>query len=173
MNKKIFAIGILILMCGMLSVSAATLEEEDFGNFTLDVPSNADFEKHIVIPAGTVFTLSGGSLSSSLNEISSDPEKTHTMWEDENLELSIEHIIFSEDNYTDCDDAMSKLFNGSDKTSDADGLNVYKLAKTNDYKYAVTKVSDGFLFSPGDEMVIVSGNDLDELKEIASSAKFK
>jgi hypothetical protein len=173
MNKKIFAIAILILMCGMLSVSAATLEEEDFGNFTLDVPSNADFEKHIVIPAGTVFTLSGGSLSSSLNEISNDPEKTHTMWEDESLELSIEHIIFSEDNYTDCDDAMSKLFNGSDKTSDADGLNVYKLAKTNDYKYAVTKVSDGFLFSPGDEMVIVSGNDLDELKEIASSAKFK
>lgn len=173
MNKKIFAIAILILMCGMLSVSAATLEEEDFGNFTLDVPSNADFEKHIVIPAGTVFTLSGGSLSSSLNEISSDPEKTHTMWEDESLKLSIEHIIFSEDNYTDCDDAMSKLFNGSDKTSDADGLNVYKLAKTNDYKYAVTKVSDGFLFSPGDEMVIVSGNDLDELKEIASSAKFK
>jgi hypothetical protein len=173
MNKKIFAIVILILMCGMLSVSAATLEEEDFGNFTLDVPSNADFEKHIVIPAGTVFTLSGGSLSSSLNEISNDPEKTHTMWEDESLELSIEHIIFSEDNYTDCDDAMSKLFNGSDKTSDADGLNVYKLAKTNDYKYAVTKVSDGFLFSPGDEMVIVSGNDLDELKEIASSAKFK
>ena len=173
MNKKIFAIAILILICGMLSVSAATLEEEDFGNFTLDVPSNADFEKHIVIPAGTVFTLSGGSLSSSLNEISNDPEKTHTMWEDESLELSIEHIIFSEDNYTDCDDAMSKLFNGSDKTSDADGLNVYKLAKTNDYKYAVTKVSDGFLFSPGDEMVIVSGNDLDELKEIASSAKFK
>ena len=173
MNKKIFAIAILILMCGMLSVSAATLEEEDFGNFTLDVPSNADFEKHIVIPAGTVFTLSGGSLSSSLNEISNDPEKTHTMWEDESLELSIEYIIFSEDNYTDCDDAMSKLFNGSDKTSDADGLNVYKLAKTNDYKYAVTKVSDGFLFSPGDEMVIVSGNDLDELKEIASSAKFK
>ncbi|MCQ2960964.1 MAG: hypothetical protein MJ235_01295 [archaeon] len=173
MNKKIFAIAILILMCGMLSVSAATLEEEDFGNFTLDVPGNADFEKHIVIPAGTVFTLSDGSLSSSLNEISNDPEKTHTMWEDESLELSIEHIIFSEDNYTDCDDAMSKLFNGSDKTSDADGLNVYKLAKTNDYKYAVTKVSDGFLFSPGDEMVIVSGNDLDELKEIASSAKFK
>lgn len=173
MNKKIFAIAILILMCGMLSVSAATLEEEDFGNFTLDVPSNADFEKHIVIPAGTVFTLSGGSLSSSLNEISSDSEKTHTMWEDESLKLSIEYIIFSEDNYTDCDDAMSKLFNGSDKTSDADGLNVYKLAKTNDYKYAVTKVSDGFLFSPGDEMVIVSGNDLDELKEIASSAKFK
>ena len=160
-------------MCGMLSVSAATLEEEDFGNFTLDVPSNADFEKHIVIPAGTVFTLSGGSLSSSLNEISSDSEKTHTMWEDESLKLSIEYIIFSEDNYTDCDDAMSKLFNGSDKTSDADGLNVYKLAKTNDYKYAVTKVSDGFLFSPGDKMVIVSGNDLDELKEIASSAKFK
>ena len=173
MSKKIFAIAILILICGMLSVSAATLEEEDFGNFTLDVPSNADFEKHIVIPAGTVFTLSGGSLSSSLNEISNDPEKTHTMWEDESLELSIEYIIFSEDNYTDCDDAMSKLFNGSDKTSDADGLNVYKLAKTNDYKYAVTKVSDGFLFSPGDEMVIVSGNDLDELKEIASSAKFK
>lgn len=173
MNKKIFAIAILILMCGMLSVSAATLEEEDFGNFTLDVPSNADFEEHIVIPAGTVFTLSGGSLSSSLNEISSDPEKTHTMWEDESLKLSIEYIIFSEDNYTDCDDAMSKLFNGSDKTSDADGLNVYKLPKTNDYKYAVTKVSDGFLFSPGDEMVIVSGNDLDELKEIASSAKFK
>ena len=173
MNKKIFAIAILILMCGMLPVSAATLEEEDFGNFTLDVPSNADFEEHIIIPAGTVFTLSGESLSSSLNEISNDPEKTHTMWEDESLELSIEHIIFSEDNYTDCDDAMSKLFNGSDKTSDADGLNVYKLAKTNDYKYAVTKVSDGFLFSPGDEMVIVSGNDLDELKEIASSAKFK
>ena len=43
MNKKIFAIGILILMCGMLTVSAAALEEEDFGNFTLDVPSTADF----------------------------------------------------------------------------------------------------------------------------------
>lgn len=173
MNKKIFSIAILILMCGMLTVSAATLEEEDFGNFTLNVPSNADFEKNTIIPGGTVFTISGGSLSDSINEIASDPEKTHTMWIDESLELSIEHIIFSEDNYTDGDNAMEKLFNGSTKTSDADGLNVYELPSSEKYDYAVTKVSDGFLFTSGDDMIIVSGNDLDELKEIAGSVKFK
>ena len=41
------------------------------------------------------------------------------------------------------------------------------------YDYAVCKVSEGFLFTSGDEMVIVRGNDLDELKEIAATAKFK
>ena len=172
MNKKIFAISILILICGMLTVSAATLEEEDFGNFTLDVPSNADFEKRTVIPGGTVFTISGGSLSDSINEIASDPEKTHTMWLDEGLKLSIEHIIFSEDNYTDGDNAMEKLYNGSTKTSDSDGLNVYELPSSEKYDYAVTQVAEGFLFS-GDDMIIVSGNDLDELKEIAGSVNFK
>ena len=45
MNKKIFAIAIITIMFGMLAVSAATLEEEDFGNFTLEVPANADFTK--------------------------------------------------------------------------------------------------------------------------------
>ena len=95
------------------------------------------------------------------------------MWEDESIDLCIEHIIFSEDNYTDCEDAMDKLFNGSTKTSDTDGLIVYELPSKNDYDYAVCKVSEGFLFTSGDEMVIVRGNDLDELKEIAATAKFK
>ena len=61
MNKKIFAIAIITIMFGMLAVSAATLEEEDFGNFTLEVPANADFTKQTVIPAGTVFHISSGS----------------------------------------------------------------------------------------------------------------
>ena len=116
MNKKIFAIAIITIMFGMLAVSAATLEEEDFGNFTLEVPANADFTKQTVIPAGTVFHISSGSsLSSSINEVASDPKKTHTMWEDESIDLCIEHVIFSEDNYTDYEDAMDKLFNGSSK----------------------------------------------------------
>ena len=88
MNKKIFAIAIITIMFGMLAVSAATLEEEDFGNFTLEVPAN---------------------------EVASDPKKTHTMWEDESIDLCIEYVIFSEDNYTDYEDAMDKLFNGSSK----------------------------------------------------------
>ena len=105
MNKKIFAIAIITIMFGMLAVSAATLEEEDFGNFTLEVPANADFTKQTVIPAGTVFHISSGSsLSSSINEVASDPKKTHTMWEDESIDLCIEHVIFSEDNYTDYED---------------------------------------------------------------------
>ena len=45
--------------------------------------------------------------------------------------------------------------------------------QSNTYDYAVCKVSEGFLFTSGDEMVIVRGNDLDELKEIAATAKFK
>ena len=114
MNKKIFAIAIITIMFGMLAVSAATLEEEDFGNFTLEVPANADFTKQTVIPAGTVFHISSGSsLSDSINEVASDPKKTHTMWEDESIDLCIEYVIFSEDNYTDYEDAMDKLFNGS------------------------------------------------------------
>lgn len=160
-------------MFGMLAVSAATLEEEDFGNFTLEVPSNADFTKQTVIPAGTVFHISGGSLSESINEVASDPKKTHTMWEDESIDLCIEHIIFSEDNYTDCEDAMDRLFNGSSEIKEENGLHIYELPSSNTYDYAVCKVSEGFLFSSGDQMVIVRGNDLDELKEIASTAKFK
>ena len=173
MNKKIFATSILILFCAMLTVSAATLTEEDFGNFTMDTPSNADFEKYTVIPAGTVFTLTGGNFSSSINEVASDPEKTHPQWKDESLDLCIDYVIFSEDNYTDAHNAMSKLFNGSEETSEADGLHVFELPSKFTYDYAVCKVSDGFLFTSGDEMVIVSGNDLDELKEMASSVNFK
>ena len=174
MNKKIFAIAIITIIFGMLAVSAATLEEEDFGNFTLEVPANADFTKQTVIPAGTVFHISSGSsLSSSINEVASDPKKTHTMWEDESIDLCIEYVIFSEDNYTDYEDAMDKLFNGSSKIKEENGLYIYELPSSNTYDYAVCKVSEGFLFTSGDEMVIVRGNDLDELKEIAATAKFK
>ncbi|MDO5821154.1 MAG: hypothetical protein Q4Q32_04985, partial [Methanobrevibacter sp.] len=101
------------------------------------------------------------------------PKKTHTMWEDESIDLCIEYVIFSEDNYTDYEDAMDKLFNGSSKIKEENGLYIYELPSKNDYDYAVCKVSEGFLFTSGDEMVIVRGNDLDELKEIAATAKFK
>ena len=173
MNKKICAMAILIIMCGMITVSAASFEQEDFGNFTMDVPSNANFEEKTVIPAGTVFTFSGGSMSSSINEVASDPEKTHPMWIDEDINLSIEYIIFSEDNYTDCDDAMEKLYNGSTKKESINGVTIYTLDPIDRYDYAVCKVSDGFLFTSGDEMVIVSGNKLGELKQIAASTEFK
>ena len=95
------------------------------------------------------------------------------MWEDESLDLCIEYIIFSEDNYTDCEDAMEKLFNGSSEIREENGLHIYALPSTNEYDYAVCKVSDGSLFSSGDEMVIVRGNDIEDLKEIAATAKFK
>lgn len=173
MNKKIYAIVIFIILCGMITVSAASFEREDFGNFTMDVPSNANFEEKTVIPAGTVFTFSGGSMSSAINEVASDSEKTHPMWIDEDIDLSIEYIIFSEDNYTDCDDAMEKLYNGSTEKESINGVSIYELDPIDKYDYAVCKVSDGFLFTSGDEMVIVSGNRLGELKQIAASTEFK
>ena len=95
------------------------------------------------------------------------------MWEDESSDLCIEYVIFSEDNDTAYEDAMDNLFNGSSKIKEENGLYIYELPSKNDYDYAVCKVSEGFLFTSGDEMVIVRGNDLDELKEIAATAKFK
>lgn len=149
--KRIFlGVCLLVMILGISCVSAADLTEHDFKNFTMNVPSDASFDQ--VIPVGVSWTPVG---SSTLK-----PDYNNSCWSD-GSELLIE---FSNDNYKD---VIKSRLSEAKESGDESGLHIYDISgcKNSDgHNYAVCK-------ELGKSVVIVYGNDLDSLKEMASTAK--
>ncbi|MBE6496659.1 MAG: hypothetical protein E7Z78_09510 [Methanobrevibacter thaueri] len=151
--KKIF-LGMFCLLMLIACVSASDLVSEDFENFTIDIPSDASFVE--AIPAGTSWT---GDANGNLVPVDSNP-----YWHDEGNGLSIEY------GDKDYKKMIEDCYEGAASSSDDGDIHTYDISDceyNNDYKYAVC-VADG-----DQSTVIICGNDLDTLNEMAKSVKFK
>ena len=151
--KKLF-LGIFCLLMLIACVSASDLVSEDFENFTIDIPSDSSFVE--AIPAGTSFT---GDASGNLVAADSNP-----YWTDENNDISIEY------GKMDYKKMIEERYEGAASSSDEGDIHVYDISNceyNNDCKNAVCVAN-------GDQAtVIICGNDLDTLNEMAKTVKFK
>lgn len=150
---KKFFLAILCLFMLIACVNASDLASQDFENFTIDIPSDASFVE--AIPAGTSFT---GDANGNLVALDSNP-----YWCDEDLGMSIEY------GKMDYKKMIEERYEGAASSSDDGDIHVYDISDceyNNDCKYAVC-VADG-----DQSTVIICGNDLDTLNEMAKTVKF-
>ena len=152
MLKKLLIASFCLVML-IACVSASDLISEDFDNFTVDVPSDADFVQ--AAPAGTQWT---SDANGNLVPLSLNP-----YWADDNNGISLE---YADKEYKSM---MNERYNGSSLVSDEGNIHVFDISSceyNNDCQYAVC-VADGT-----HSTVIICGNDLDTLTEIAKTVKF-
>ena len=172
--KKIIPIllCLTILIFGICCVSSTNMVSHDFGNFTMNIPED--------------FTLVEGIVSNSLivqNEnqtvILDDPSESHPIWKDEAHGITIEYINFEEDGFSGYDIVHTAYLDNPMYEASEGNCYVY----THDGEYIIVNVQDGDQQSNpaspmgGKAVVIIradiDGADLDLLKEMSSSIKFK
>lgn len=151
MLKKLLFTSLCFLML-IACVSASDLVSEDFDNFTVDVPSGADFVQ--AAPAGTQWT---GDANGNFVPLNLNP-----YWADESNGISLE---YADKEYKSM---MNDRYNGSSLVSDDGNIHVFDISGckyNNDYQYAVCVAGTH-------STVIICGNDLDTLTEMARTVKF-
>ena len=181
--KKIFLItaATLILFSCIASASAGwfdisfggnELVNKDFGDFSLDVPSNFSAEERDSLNGRDMLLSAvannGGQIS--FSELHSDPKNVHPKWDDENSTLTIEFIDCTEDKLPEADAAFNQLYANSSYIGENDGIKLYNLTKVypnrNGDTYAVAKENGG------STIVIIVGEDKDLITKMGNSVVF-
>lgn len=164
--KKIFAmvLCLFVVIMGIGCVYSANLAAHDFGSFTMNVPSDSAFEESNV----TNFQVSSNDPNNASN--------THPGWEDKKNGIVIEYFNYTEDNITGEDVQLGYLNNPTIDDLNTDG---YKIFKDGDM-YILIKVNGGHKASidnaideGGSGLVILKGKDVNSLKEMIGTLKFK
>ncbi len=164
---------VLIMIAACLCVSAADLTAKDCGNYTIDVPADSSFEDVSFYPAGTPVHM-GGSGASSL----SAPQDAKIHGERDKVNnfaifyldagSGDNSVIKSADGYRNSITDYGGVKQDSDK-----GYDIYKYPDKNDFKYEIVVQDKGFLsLLPQEKIVILMGDDLDLLTQMADSVKF-
>ena len=168
--KKI-AITILCAMmitCGLTAVFAADVTNHDFKTFKMDVPNNAAFNESTHINGGDVLENAvadnGGSIS--WNELDSNPKYSHPEWRDDANNLTVEYIDCNEDSLSSHSNAMKEIYANSTLKENSGNLHIYDMSQVNgEGSYSVCR-------EDGKHIVIISGNDLELLKQMGESITF-
>lgn len=179
MKKSIITIlCFLLLVSSVGMVYSANLTSHDFGNFTMNIPEDASLEEQVEMMAGTVVNnVFSGDIESGIQKAAEDPKNTHPVWVDNNTNLTIGYYDLKEDNITSVETFINNTYDSS-ATLVSNESNVYVYDISNSYdqqnnSYIICKMKDGFLFSSGDAMVTVSGNDVEQLKTMINTLEFK
>lgn len=181
MNKKLIAsLSVLLLIFTCVSISAATLETIDEGNFTIDVPTDAHFKNVGIIPAGVeIFPMSA------TNNLWGGIEKAVINGKyDKSMELTYFYVDFEKDsvaNYTSLTsvEAFTSLIKevGGFENSSTDKYTVFEYpanSRPGNYTYEIVVQEKGFLgLMPSEKIVVIEGDDLELLTEMADSVTFK
>ena len=170
MNKKIINIlCVLMIICGLSVVAAADLTSHDFTTFKMDVPDDANITEDIGFNGQDVLEeairSNGGSIP--VSELESDPAVTHPVWDDDVNDITIELINCEEDKLSDHANAMKQMYANSTFKEDSGNLHVYDMSKVSgEGSYSVCVENDG------KSIVVITGDDLDLLKQMGESVKF-
>lgn len=160
MKKAIYGIFcIIVVMLSVTAVSSAALETHDFGKFSMNVPAGADFTQN---------NATNGDLTITKDTDFSDPAISHPIWSGANL--TIEYYDCGEDGFSGYKEVMSEYENDT-AVEQSNGMYVYN-SKVQESKYVVFKVKEGGILG-SDVVVSISGDDLNQLKEMASTVEFK
>lgn len=169
---KKFTIGILyalMITCGLSVVFAADLTSHDFSTFKMDVPSNATFTEDTSYNGKdsleSAVANNGGSIS--FEQLDSDPANTHPIWTDNVNDITIQYINCSEDALSSHSHAMKQMYVNSSFKEDSGNLHIYDMSKVNgEGSYSVCMENDG------KSIVIISGKDLDLIKQMGETITF-
>ncbi len=170
MNKKFVNIlCVLMIICGLSVVAAADLTNHDFATFKMDVPNDANITEDTGFNGKDVIEdavrSNGGSIP--VSDLEADPASTHPVWNDDVNDISIEFINCEEDKLSDHATAMKQMYANSTFKEDSGNLHIYDMSKVNgEGSYSVCVENDG------KSIVIISGEDLDLLKQMGESVKF-
>jgi hypothetical protein len=162
--KKFLIVACLVLLCACTFASAANLQSHNFTNFTADVPADAKIDVRMDAVYSNV---NSNTLTwSSLKSMSPSSSNTYFFDSTHNISFDIQNNT-NEANYTNIagSDAVDL---GKDN-----GLYCYNVSDSTEKEYVVLKPQDGFLFWPGEKLVVLRGPDLDLLKQIGSTVKFE
>lgn len=170
MNSKIIGIlCVFMIVCGLSVVAAADLTGHDFTLFKMDVPNDANISEDTAFNGKDVIEdavrSNGGSIP--VSELESDPANTHPEWTDDVNDISIQFIDCQEDKLSDHANAMKQMYANSTFKEDSGNLHIYDMSKVNgEGSYSVCVENDG------KSIVVITGDDLDLLKQMGESVKF-
>lgn len=179
MNKKlIVSLAVLLLIFTCVSISAADLETVDEGNYTISVPTDANFKDVRILPSGISFQLTSNGLMSDIQNAMFEGKQS------ESDDILYFYINFDKDpvaefsSLNSTDAYISLVENNTGVEQDSNGsYKVFKYAnKTNitDYDYIIFVQDQGFLsLFPQERIVGIEGNDLELMTEMADSVEFK
>ena len=179
MNKKlIVSLAVLALIFTCVSISAANLETVDEGNYTISVPTDANFKDVRILPSGISFQLTSNGLMSDIQNAMFAGKQS------ENEDILYYYVNFDKDPVADfssldsTDAYISLIENNTGVEQDSNGsYKIFKYAnKTNitDYDYTILIQDQGlFSFFPQERIVGIEGNDLELMTEMADSVEFK
>jgi len=181
MNVKkilIYSIGMMILISSLGIVSAglfdfgsggSELASYDFDDFSMDVPADLELNKTDSLNGGDVLenavANNGGTIS--FDELYSNPNYVHSIWQDENGTISVELIDLKEDGYDDGEDAVLENFVNSTLIDEQDDIKTFNVSGAYNDRFAVSKENGK------DSVVVVTGQDRDLITEMISTVKFK
>ncbi|RAP44443.1 MAG: hypothetical protein BZ136_08810 [Methanosphaera sp. rholeuAM74] len=171
MKKIMFGvICALILTCGLSVAIAVDLTSHEFSNFKMDVPGNSNFNESTHMNGKDVLenavANNGGSIS--FDELDSNPAYCHPEWRDDVNNFTVEYIDCSEDSLSSYSNAMKQLYADSSFKEDSGNIHIYDMSKVNgEGTFSVCRENDG------KGIVIISGKDLDLLKQMGESITFK
>lgn len=158
--KKFLGILFLILICTIICVSATNSVNHDFGNFTADIPADSDIKSY---HSAVMHNVDSRSLSSSnIQSAVSNARDKYVSYEDGKNDITYKFL-----NSTANGNYSENVI--GDEISNDNGL----ICFNDTGNYYVVKQQDGFLFWPGECYVIIEGSDLNLLKEIGQTVKFK
>lgn len=179
MNKKVIvSLAILALIFTCVSISAADLETVDEGNYTISVPTDANFKDVRILPSGISFRLTSNGLMSDIQNAMFDGKQSKSE------DLLYFYINFDKDpvgnfsSLNSTDAYVSLVKNNTGVEQDSNGsYKIFKYEnKTNktDYDYIIL-IQDQGLFSlfPQERIVGIEGNDLEVMTAMADSVEFK
>lgn len=95
---------------------------------------------------------------------------------DEKTNLTIGYYDLNEDNITDIETFINNTYDSATLMNNENNVYVYDISNSPDKynnSYIVCKMKEGFLFSSGDSMDTVSGNDVNQLKQMINTLQFK
>ena len=170
MNKILIGvICALIVICGLGVAVGADLTSHDFKTFKMDVPSNSNFNESTYINGGDVLERAvannGGSIS--VEEVESNPSYSHPYWTDDVNKISVHYIDCNADSLSSHSEAMKQMYAKSSFKEDSGNLHIYDMSEVNgDGSYSVCRDDNGR------SIVIISGKDLDLLKQMGESITF-
>ena len=170
MNNKILGIlCVFMIVCGLSVVAAADLTGHDFTLFKMDVPNDANISEDTAFNGKDVLEdairSNGGSIP--VSELESDPANTHPEWTDDVNDISIQFIDCQEDKLSDHANAMKQMYANSTFKEDSGNLHIYDMSKVNgEGSYSVCVENDG------KGIVVITGDDLDLLKQMGESVEF-
>lgn len=177
--KKIFVISVALMML-VLSFNVVSagffdslsgvpeLSEQDFGNFSMNVPADSTFKEH-----SAMNRYDGGADDNAENFMFNDgPEGSHPAWSDGNI--SIDYFDYEEDGFSDYQEVLSAQVNTiseicvpENEQTDGD-LHIFTSHANDRDLYVVCKESDNGL------VILTDTNmNLNLLKEMGNSIKFK